>query len=141
MKDQYKSLWLHDEDQEFNIIPYTTLDNIKIQTKKDFIDFSSNYQNLENTHSNNEINADILEENINNTAEIFYGLTDPLSTEGKNGDLYIQHKNNEIIKIWQKRNNIWVYFEGNSGANIKIGNIDTSSKPQIGITIKVSNAP
>jgi len=136
----YKQVWLHDENKNFIITPYTTVDNIKIKNKDDFIDFTASYNLLEQKINNNENLIDTFQTKINNYSEILYGDSEPEDNQGKNTDIYIQYKNNQISKIWQKLENHWVYFQTKGGPNIKISNINSNNKPKMTINIKVSNA-
>ena len=62
--NEYKNLWLHDEDQLVTILPYTTLDNIKIQQGDTFTNFKSDYQNLQTTVNSNATRINSLSNSV-----------------------------------------------------------------------------
>lgn len=138
--DNYKQVWLHDEDKDFAIIPYTVLDNIKVKSQNNLLDFSENYKSLENKVNTNASSLETLEDKISYFTNILYGDHNPEDEEGSAGDLYIQYKNNQINKIWQKINSTWIPYELEKKSNITIGNTKKDNKPKFTISIKVSNA-
>ena len=61
MASQIKRMWLHDEDNAIKILPYTTLDNIKIQPdveQDEFLEFKDDYTITKNTITNNKNQTD-----------------------------------------------------------------------------------
>ena len=61
MASRSKRMWLHDEDNTTQVLPYTTLDSIKMQpnTNEDvFTDFEEDYDNVKSTIVQNKINTD-----------------------------------------------------------------------------------
>lgn len=137
----YESKWLHDEDNTITVLPYTTLDNVKIKNENDeFSDFKQDYINLQGQVTNTKTNINNLKRTVNNLGKILYGTSQPNETDGKDGDLYIQNTGDKIEKIWHRVNGEWYAFEGvGGGPTISIGNIDASKKPKINVSIKISN--
>ena len=61
MPDQIKKLWLHDQDYLITILPYTTLDCIKMANQSDsfqddYTSFKSNFSNLQTYVNNIDLN-------------------------------------------------------------------------------------
>lgn len=73
MASNYKRLWLHDEDNTAKILPYTTLDAIKIQpdtTEDAFVDFEDDYDSTKNTITRNKSLADSALSSLNTRVTI-----------------------------------------------------------------------
>ena len=92
----YKKVWLHDENKDFVVIPYTTVDNIKIKNQNNFINFTDNYQQLEHRVENNENSIITLENKMNNYSNILYGDEEPNEIKEK---IRIYIFNIKIIKF------------------------------------------
>lgn len=57
MASQSRRMWLHDEDNTIKVLPFTTIDSIKIQpnTNEDiFTDFQDDYNDVKTTITNNK---------------------------------------------------------------------------------------
>lgn len=140
--DDYKKLWLHDETDTVTILPYTTLDSIKVENDNgNFSEFSDSYNQLQNSVSQNKNKINTLNRQVEGLSKVLYGTEEPDYSVGNNGDLYIQHGDNKIAKIWQKVNGEWYFFENGGGGApaITVGNVDVSKKPKISVEIKVDN--
>lgn len=138
--DEYKKLWLHDEDDTVTVIPYTTLDSIKIDEdgQGNFSNFKDSYDNLQNSAAANRARINSLNNQLEGLNKVLYGTEEPY--EGNDGDLYIQHGDGKIAKIWQKVNGEWYFFSNGGGAPaITIGNVDVSKKPKINVSITIEN--
>lgn len=78
MSSQAKRMWLHDEDNNIKILPYTTLDNIKIQpniNEDDFLEFEEDYRDVKNTINTNKNLADNAINSLDNRVTILEGLS------------------------------------------------------------------
>lgn len=61
MASQAKRMWLHDEDNTIKVLPYTTIDSVKIQpnvNEDTFTDFEDDYNNVKTTITRNKNLAD-----------------------------------------------------------------------------------
>lgn len=136
----YKDLWLHDENETITVLPYTTLDNIKIRQNNDFSDFKQSYTSLQSNVNINRSDINTLTNRVNNFNEILHGTEQPDSSIGKDGDLYVQYKNDKIDKLWNRMNGEWYFFNGGGGGPaVSIGKINISKKPKININLTISN--
>lgn len=121
--NDYQNLWLHNDisnnEEKFNIAPYTSVDNIKIYNNGKFLNFADNYSKLKQKQSDNEHHVNknpetnVYEDGslgraIENFPKILYGMAEPNISDGKEGDTYVQHGDNKIKKIWIKTRNGWV---------------------------------
>ena len=139
MSNEYRNEWLHDENNSITVLPYTTLDNIKINDNGNFSSFKEDYLTLQNDVNLNTSAITTLNNNIKNLRKILYGTDNP--STGNNGDIYLQHDNNEIIKICQKVNGEWYSFKqgGQLQPAVNIGNVDIGKKPKININVTICN--
>lgn len=67
MASQAKRMWLHDEDNTIKVLPYTTIDNIKIQpdiNEDEFLEFETDYNNVKSTITANKNLADTAINNL-----------------------------------------------------------------------------
>ena len=136
--DEYKKLWLHDEEDTVTVLPYTTLDNIKIdEGGGQFTDFQTNYEQLQRNVNSNKNKVTQLNNQLNSMNKVLYGVDDPVA--GDDGDVYIQHGGGKIVKIWQKVNGEWYFFSNGGTPAITIGNVEVSKKPKINVSITIEN--
>lgn len=136
--------WLHDQENNITVLPYTTLDNIKMEDEPNSGNYTENFKDdysvLQNRVTTTQTNIGALTRTVSSLGKVIYGNYQPGDTDGKNGDLFIQYNNDKIEKIWHRVNGEWYPFEGGtSGPTISIGNVDVSKKPKINVSITISN--
>ena len=89
MANQSRRMWLHNENNTINILPYTSLDNIKMRSDNLSQDFETDYNNTKNTITNNKNNADAAISSLNNRVSALENQSSQgsidLATPSKNG--------------------------------------------------------
>lgn len=78
-----KDLWLRDEDGNITVLPYTSLDNIKIRNGNNFTDFKTVYDSLTNAVNNNQTNISNLGTTVQTLRQLIEGIEE--ATETSNG--------------------------------------------------------
>ena len=78
-----KDLWLRDEDGNITVLPYTSLDNIKIRNGNNFTDFRTVYDSLTSAVNNNQININNLNTTVQTLSQLIEGIEE--ATETSNG--------------------------------------------------------
>lgn len=92
MASNAKRMWLHDENGNITVLPYTTLDNIKIQpdlTEDNFTNFEDDYNNVKTIIANNKNSSDTAIRRVENEIDQLeiqvQSLTEDTATITSNG--------------------------------------------------------
>ena len=92
MASNAKRMWLHDENGNIIVLPYTTLDNIKIQsdlTEDNFTNFEDDYNNVKTIIANNKNSSDTAIRRVENEIDQLeiqvQSLTEDTATITSNG--------------------------------------------------------
>ena len=80
MANNIRNMWLHDEDNTYTVAPYTTLDNIKIESGGTYLSFKDDYDNTKETINTNKQISDDSFDAVNNRIDQIVISTEPATT-------------------------------------------------------------